>query len=144
MTDGEGQGLLFSVHICAREGAFFVPSFSGTLSAGVVDGVVFAAGPREDQLADGEDVVALLEEVFQNGGQGLGGVKGGIVEEDDGSRSHLGGDPVGDGGGIVVLPVQAVPAGSGCKRLEERDQPGSAVVQLGVVSIPDAFLLNSV
>ena len=84
----------------------------------MVDGVVGAAGPREDQLADGDDVVALLQEVFQNRGEGLGGVEGGVVEEDDGTRPHLGGHPVGDGGSVVVLPVQAVPAGSGCKGLE--------------------------
>ena len=81
----------------------------------MVDGIVGAAFSRKDHLADGDNVIALPEEVFQNGGQSLGGVEGSVVEEDDGPRSHLGGHPVGDGGGVVVLPVQAVPAGNGCK-----------------------------
>jgi len=91
--------------------------FRRALAAGVVDGVIGAVFPGEDQLADGHDVVALLKEVFQDAGQGLRGVEGGVVEEDDGPGADLGGHPVGDGGGIVVLPVQAVPAGSGCKGL---------------------------
>ena len=94
-----------------------MPSFHRALSAGVVDGVVRAACSGEDQLADGNDVVALPDEILQNGRQGFRGVEGGVVEENDGPRSHPGGHPVGDSGGIVVLPVQAVPAGSGCKVL---------------------------
>lgn len=85
----------------------------------MVDGVVGAAFPGEDQLADGHDVVALPDQILQNGGQGLGGVEGGVVEEDDGPRPHPGGHPVGDGGRIVVLPVQTVPDGSGCKVLRD-------------------------
>ena len=39
------------------------------------------------------------------------------MEEDDGPGADFGGHPVGNGGGVVVLPVQAVPVGSGCKGL---------------------------
>ena len=94
-----------------------MPSFHRTLAAGVVDGVVGAAFSRQDQLTDGHDVIALLDQILQNGGQGFRGVKGCIVEEDDGPRPHPGGYPIGDGGRVVVLPVQTVPAGIGCKAI---------------------------
>ena len=89
--------------------------FHRALAAGVVDGVVGTALAGEDQLTDGNDIVALLDQILQDPGQGLRGVEGGVVEEDDGTGADFGGHPVGDGGGIVVLPVQAVPAGNGCK-----------------------------
>ena len=94
-----------------------MPSFRRTLAAGVVDGVVRAVFAGEDQLADGKDVIALLDQILQNSRQGFRGVEGGVVEEDDGPRPHPGGHPVGDGGGVVVLPVQTIPVGSGCKVL---------------------------
>ena len=87
----------------------------GALAAGVVQDVVLAAFSVQDKLAHGDDLVPLLEEIFQDGGEGLRGVEGGVVEEDDGAGGDLGGYPLGDGGGVVVLPVQAVPTGSGCK-----------------------------
>ena len=74
------------------------------LPAGVVDGVL----PGEDDLRDGDKGVALLEKSLDDGGQGLGGVKGGVVKQDDGPRLHLGGHPPGDLPGLQVLPVQAV------------------------------------
>ena len=89
--------------------------FHRALAAGVVDDVVGAVLAGEDELADGHDVVALLDQILQDPGQGLRGVEGGVVEEDDGPGADFGGHPVGNGGGVVVLPVQAVPAGSGCK-----------------------------
>ena len=80
----------------------------GTLPAGMVDGVVCAAGAGEDELGDGHKGVALLEQGLQNGGQSLGGVEGGIVEEHDGSRLNLAGDPLDNLRGGQILPVQAV------------------------------------
>lgn len=91
----------------------------GALAAGVVQGEVLARLPGEDELAHGDDVVALLEQVLQNPRQGLGGVEGGVVEEDDGPGAHVPRHPLGDGGRVIILPVQAVPAGSGCKGLGE-------------------------
>ena len=105
----------------ARTGRLrFRPLGGGDLPPGVVDGKVGPVLPGEDELADGDHLVAVLEQIFQNTGQSLGGVEGGVVEEDDGPRGHPGGHPLGDGGGVVVLPVQAVPAGSGCKGLREK------------------------
>lgn len=74
----------------------------------MVDHIVCAAGPGQDQLADGDHVIALPEEVVQNARQGLRGVQGGVVEEDDGPRPHVGRHPLGDGRRVILLPVQAV------------------------------------
>lgn len=90
-------------------------SFPGALAAGVVDGEVFVVFPRQNELADGDDLVALLDQVFQDAGQSFRRVEGGVVEEDDGAGADLGRDPLGDGGSVVILPVQTVPIGSGCK-----------------------------
>lgn len=89
----------------------------GALAAGVVQGEVLARLPGEDELAHGDDVVALLEQIFQDTRQGFGGVEGGVVEEDDGPGAHVPCHPLGDGGRVIILPVQAVPAGNRCKYL---------------------------
>ena len=68
----------------------------GTLPAGVVNGVIGAAGAGEDELGDGHKGVPLLEQGLQNGGQGLRGVERGVVEEHDGTRLYLAGDTLGD------------------------------------------------
>ena len=73
--------------------------------------------PVQDQLRNGENGVALLDEILQNGGQSLRGVEGGVVKEDDASRLDLAGDPVIDSAGIIVLPVQAVPKRNRVKSL---------------------------
>lgn len=86
----------------------------------MIQDVVLAAFSVQDELAHGDDLVPFLEEIFQDGGEGLRGVEGGVVEEDDGAGADLGGHPLGDGGRVVVLPVQAVPTGSGCKAPERK------------------------
>ena len=45
---------------------------------------------------------------FQDGGQGLRGVEGGVVEQNDATRLQLLRDPLIDGFGIVIFPVQTV------------------------------------
>ena len=79
-------------------------ALAGALASGVVNGVL----PGEDKLGDGHKGVPLLGQLFQNGGQGLRGVEGGVVEEDDGPRPHLAGHPLGDLFRRDLLPVQAV------------------------------------
>ena len=79
----------------------------------VVDGVVTC----QDQLADGQHGVALVDEILQNPRQRLRRVEGGIVEQHDAPRLHLGGDPLVDGVRVVVLPVQGVPIGNDLKPL---------------------------
>ena len=74
------------------------------LPPGVVDGV----GLGEDDLGDGHEGIALLEQIFDDAGQGLRGVLGGVVEQDDGAGADLGGDPLGDLPGGQVLPVEAI------------------------------------
>ena len=64
----------------------------GALAAGVVDGVL----PGEEDLGDGDEGVALLEKGLDDSGQGLGGVEGGVVEQDDGAGLNLAGHPLGD------------------------------------------------
>ena len=74
----------------------------------MVDGVVGAAGAGQDELGDGDKGVALPEQGLQNGGQGLRGVEGGVVEEYDGPGLYLAGDPLDNLRGGQVLPIQTV------------------------------------
>ena len=77
----------------------------------MVDGIV--AG--EDQLGDGYKGIALLSELFQDGGQGLRRVQGGVVKEHDAPRLQMLRDPLEDGIGIVILPIQTIPIGKDLK-----------------------------
>lgn len=83
------------------------------LPPGMVDGII--AG--EDQLRDGHEGIALLGELFQDRGQGLGGVESRIMKENDGPRAYLAGHPLGDLVGGDLLPVQAVTVPYSFKRL---------------------------
>ena len=78
------------------------------LLARVVDGVVHVVLSGQDQLRDGHKGVTLLQKGLQNGGQGLGGVLGGVVKEDDRPRLDFGGHPLGDVRRRQVFPVQRV------------------------------------
>ena len=66
----------------------------------------------EDDLRDGDNFVSRRLEEVQNGGQSLGGVESGVVEEDDGAGLRLAGDPFGDLPGGQLLPVQTVASGN--------------------------------
>ena len=77
---------------------------SRALFARVVDGVF----PCEDQLGNGNEGIALLCEIVEDGGESFGGVKPCIVKEDDGARLHLACDTLGDLGGGEILPVETV------------------------------------
>ena len=81
------------------------------LAAGVVDGVVLPI----DQLADGHHGIAVLMHVLQDGGKGLRRVQGGVVKEHDAPRLQMLRDPLEDGIGIVILPIQTIPIGKGLK-----------------------------
>lgn len=76
-----------------------------TLPPRVVDGV----GLGEDDLGDWDEGIAVLEQALDNARQGLRGVFGGVVEQDDGAGTDLGGHPLGDLTGGEVFPVQTVP-----------------------------------
>ncbi len=86
---------------------------SGQLPSCVVDGV----GLGEDDLGDGDEGIAVLQELFDDAGQGLGGVEGRVVEEHDGPRLHLGGHPLSNLTGGEALPIQTVPVRNGFKLL---------------------------
>ena len=101
----------------------FLLSRLGDLPAGVVDGEVGPALAGQDEPAHRDHFVAVFLQPVQDGRQGLGGVEGGVVEEDDGAGGYPVGDTLRDGGRVVVLPVQAVPTGSGCKGLGEKGFP---------------------
>ena len=88
------------------------------MPAGVVNGVVGVVGPRQQELGDWHKGVALLEQGLQNGGQGLRGVEGRVVEEDDRPRLHPAHHPLGDLFGGEVLPVQAVTVPNRFKYIE--------------------------
>ena len=75
------------------------------LAAGVVDGVL----PLQDKLREGHHRVPLLYHPLQYPRQGLRGVEGGVVEQHDAPRPHLGRDPPENGVSVVVLPVQTIP-----------------------------------
>ena len=84
----------FGVFFCSRR----------TLPPGVVDGIFSV----EQDLGDGEEGIAVLEELFQDGGKRFRSVLGGVVEQHDGAGLHLGGHPLGDLRGGEVLPVQTI------------------------------------
>ena len=48
------------------------------------------------------------EDNLDDGGQGLRGVQGGVVKQDNGAGLDLGGHPPDNLPGLQVLPVQAV------------------------------------
>ena len=79
-------------------------SSGGALAAGVVDGI----GLLQNQLRDGHKGIALLEQALQNTGEGLRGVEGGVVKEDNGAALHPGGHPLRNLLGGDLFPVQAV------------------------------------
>lgn len=70
----------------------------------MVDGVLSG----ENDLGDGNEGVALLNQRLQNRGQGLRGMECGVVEQHNGARLDLGGHPLGNLRRGQVLPVQAV------------------------------------
>lgn len=61
--------------------------------------------PRENDLRDRYEGVALLEESLNNGGQGLRSVQGGVMEQNNGPRLDLGGHPLDNLPGSQILPV---------------------------------------
>lgn len=82
----------------------------------MVDGVL----PGQDQLGDGHEGISFLQQTFDDAGQGLGGVLGGVVKQHDGTGTDFASDPLGDVGGGQVFPVQTVPTGSGWKVLGDK------------------------
>lgn len=87
----------------------------------MVDGVIGPAGARQNELAYGDNLIALAQQSVQDARQGLGGVEGGVVEENDGAGPDALGHALGDGGGVVFFPVQAVPPGSGWRGMPSWD-----------------------
>ena len=91
-------------------------SFHRELPSRVVDGVL----PCQDQLADGQHGIAVVDEVFQDPRQRLRRVERRVMEQHDAARLHLGRHPLIDGVGIVVLPVQGIPVGNDLKPLRRK------------------------
>lgn len=83
----------------------------------MIDGIV----PGEDDLGDGDEGIALLQQALDDTGQGLRGMLGGVVEQDDGAGAYLGCDSLGDVRRGQVFPVQTVPTGSGWNRLGRKE-----------------------
>ena len=79
-------------------------SSGGALAACVVDGI-FAG---QDQLGNGEEGETLLQKRFNNAGQCLRSMQGGVVKQHDGARLCPLGYPLGDLPGGEILPVQTV------------------------------------
>ena len=72
----------------------------------MVDGIL----PVQNDLGDGDKGIALLKQGFDDGGQGLRRVDGGIVEQYDGAGLHFPGDPADDLVRRNLFPVQTVTA----------------------------------
>lgn len=75
-----------------------------TLSPCMVDGVL--AG--QDNLRDRYKGVPLLKQGLDNGGQGLRGMEGCVMEQNDGPGLDLSRDPPGNLPSRQVLPVQGI------------------------------------
>ncbi len=71
----------------------------------------------EQDLRHGDYLIALGNKILDYLRQGLGGVFGGVVKEDYGAGLDIAADTVEDLTGGDVLPVKAVPTGSGFKCL---------------------------
>ena len=82
----------------------------------MVDGIV----PCQDQLADGQYGVALVDKILQNPRQRLRCMECGVVEQHDAPRLYLGRHSLVDGICIVILPVQGVPIGKDLKPLRRK------------------------
>ena len=95
------------------------------LPSGVVNGVVF----RVDQLPDRHHGVAVLLHELQNGRQSLRRVQRRVVKQHDAPRLQVLRHPLENRLGVVVLPVQTVPAGN-------RLKPAS---RKGIFPIPPAY-----
>ena len=72
------------------------------LSAGVVDG----AGRGEDELGDGEDGVAVVDEVGEDSGQHLRRMEGRVVKQHNAAGRHMLRYPAKDGVRVIILPVE--------------------------------------
>ena len=79
----------------------------------MVDGV----GRGQNELGDGEDGVAVVDEAGEDSGQRLRRVQRGIVEQHDAPRLQVLRHPLENSLGVVVLPVQGVPIGNDLKPL---------------------------
>lgn len=86
------------------------------LSAGVVDGV----GRVEDELGDGEDGVAVVDEVGEDSGQRLRRMEGRVVKQHNAAGRHMLRYPAKDGVRVIILPVQTIPIGNDLKLLRRK------------------------
>ena len=87
---------------------FLLRAFRGELPSRVVDGVVLPV----NELGYGHHRQPLVDETLQYLRQSLRRVEGGVVEQHDAALFGLACHPLADGGGVVVLPVQAVTTGN--------------------------------
>ena len=90
----------------------------GKISGGAhPPGVVQREVPLQQQLGDGHDPVAVLQQELQHVGQGLRRVLRRVVEQHDVAGADALRDPPGNLLRAQVLPVQRIPGGSGFKGL---------------------------
>ena len=68
--------------------------------------MVDGAGRGEDELGDGEDGVAVVDEAGEDSGQRLRCVEGGVVEQHDAARLHAREHARGDLVAAQALPVE--------------------------------------
>ncbi|BAK98779.1 hypothetical protein OBV_15810 [Oscillibacter valericigenes Sjm18-20] len=62
----------------------------------MINSIILIAGAFDDQLRDWHNRVPLPDQIFEDSGQSLRRVLCRIVEQDDGPRLDLGGDPLCD------------------------------------------------
>ena len=77
----------------------------------MVDGIL----PFQNDLRNGNEGIAFLQQVFNDARQRFGSIFRSIVEQNDAARLNFGGYSFRNVGSGEILPVQAVTVGNGFK-----------------------------
>ena len=88
--------------------------------------------------------VSLLEQGLDDPGQGLRGMDGGVVEEDDGTGAHPAYHPLGDLACREFLPVQTVAAPNSFKALGSSANRTGLVIRAGNICSQKSWLFPPV
>lgn len=81
---------------------------AGALAASVIYGIICAAFTRQNDLGNGHKGIAILQQRLDNTRQGLRGVEGSVMEQNNGTRLYLAHNPLGNFRSGQIFPIQAV------------------------------------
>ena len=113
---------------------------AGALAAGVIYGIICAAFTRQNDLGNGHKGIAILQQRLDNTRQGLRGVEGSVMEQNNGTRLYLAHHPLGDVPRRQVLPVQTIPIPYSFKLLRPRRPGPYPLRKFSAVSPPFSLL----